>query len=123
VSAPFQPGDCVECIDASPRGGAIIPIHKFLVQGAVYLVSDVIDHNNKHDGWSLRLAGIPVPDPMEGWNYRRFRKIDDDATEDFREQLRSPGNGEPSRHSRVVPGRVIASLIANEKAAREGRGR
>lgn len=25
--------------------------------------------------------------------------------------------------SKIVPGKVIASLIANEKAAREGRGR
>lgn len=92
MSAPFQPGDRVECIDASPRDGAIIPIHKFLVQGADYLVSDVIDHNNQHDGWSLRLVGIPVPDPMEGWNYRPFRKIDDEVTEDFRSMIRTLAN-------------------------------
>lgn len=89
---PFDVGDVVVCVDASPRDiPCFVPINHLLAEGGQYRISDIVDHGDDRDGWSLLLCGVPVPDPMDGFNYRRFRKIDDGVTDKFRHQMRSIG--------------------------------
>jgi hypothetical protein len=82
MSAPFQPGDVVVCVDNAPDRRCQRPeLLAWLAVGRHYRVRttglpfDCIHVNG--DGLSM----------LEGWQPHRFRKIDDEVTEEFREQL------------------------------------
>lgn len=101
MSAPFQPGDVVVCVDAEPLPYSVIPIRCIRV-GGVYRVEafnpKMLDRFSGECFDGVQLVGV-VADTGTGWlGAYRFRKIDDDVTEDFREQMRSLGK--PARHSR-----------------------
>lgn len=102
MSAPFQPGDVVECIKEFPLHG---PSDAPVLGGEWY----------PRVGGFYRCCGMDYdcveleedPDkfnPDFGWNWSHFRKIDADVTEDFRQQLRSLKSPKPTlnpaRHSR-----------------------
>lgn len=83
MSAPFQPGDVVVCVDNAPNDDTNDPGPlAWLVLRRVYRV---------------RTVGLPfdcihvVGDGLgrgAGWQPHRFRKIDAEVTGEFREQLR-----------------------------------
>lgn len=109
MSAPFQPGDVVVCVDDRPSWSntpyQAEHCRKHLRRGAIYRVVSIVVAPSGDVG--LGLSGIPnCPTPFgdTGWSAFRFRKIDDEVTEDFREQLRSLKSPKPtltpSRHSR-----------------------
>lgn len=91
MSAPFKPGDCVECIDAGPSEEGYTPPE--LIQGAHYTVFAVGEDPFGQPGVFLDeqdsrgFAG--------GYLAYRFRKIDDEVTEDFRARLRTLNPPEP----------------------------
>ena len=103
MSAPFQPGDVVECVKEFPLHG---PCGAPALHGEWY----------PRVGGFYRCCGIDAegfveldedPDkfnPDYGWHRSHFRKIDDEVTPAFREQLRSLGKPKPvlnpERHSR-----------------------
>lgn len=102
MSAPFQPGDVVVCVDDRFRDGPdYVDFRNRVVRGRVYRVEYVAQF---YDGaWGVQLVGDGAG-PTSAWEADRFRKIDDEVTEDFREQLRSLKSPKPtlnpSRYSR-----------------------
>ena len=107
MSAPFQVGDAVVCVDDSACRccGMDLPARK----GRYYHVEATQrGFNNILNEYitSLVLRGVPTTGlgRHSGWglNAARFRKIDDEVTEEFREQLRSLNPPKPilnpSRH-------------------------
>lgn len=95
--APFEPGDVVVCVDASPPRIARSERMKALVRavcrlGAVHRVADVrVAWGRRSKGrTALVLQGIDS-NPAAGFDAERFRKIDDEVTEEFRVQMRSLG--------------------------------
>lgn len=111
MSAPFQPGNVVLCVDDRPGKvkrtllGECEVVASQLRRGSIYRVSKVGPAPNGKVG--VFIEGIP---PLVAWDgelpFRsdRFRKIDDEVTEDFRQQLRSLKSPKPTlnpkRHSR-----------------------
>jgi hypothetical protein len=81
--APFDVGDVVVCVDDRPGKHGIAPAR--IRKGATYRVEDISPL-----GRGVTLRGV---DASPAWWFRadRFRKIDADTTEEFREQLRSLG--------------------------------
>ena len=100
MSAPFQPGDVVVCVDDRD----CLNIRR----GAVYRVAEVrcgYDIVSGESGaYGVVLAGVKTDPGYDTWHPIRFRKIDDEVSEDFREQMRSLGKRtpvlNPARHSR-----------------------
>ena len=105
MSAPFQPGDVVVCVDDRTSPGS--PIVRFK-RGKEYRVRSVFlteGRQRRHDifgevVWGIVIAGFE----NKAAAAQRFRKIDEGVTEEFREQLRSLKSPKPtlnpSRHSR-----------------------
>jgi hypothetical protein len=85
VSKPFEPGDVVVCL----RGCTTIDGSDTTRQGAIYRVSDC-RFNTRWEEWGVWLAGMNCG-LWFGYKAARFRKIDADTTEDFRQQMRSLG--------------------------------
>lgn len=87
MSAPFQPGDVVVCVDDAREAlpGARwsrTPVRK----GGIYRV--LWCRQSAFPGvYAVRLTS-DTADENAGWRHTRFRPIDADVTEDFREQLR-----------------------------------
>lgn len=100
MSAPFQPGDVVVCVDDSPDTRGNMVVARFLRRLAIYRVEWC--GLTTVGVWGVQLFGDPST-RSGAWAADRFRKIDDDVTEDFREQMRSLGKGKsvvnPSHHS------------------------
>lgn len=105
MSVPFQPGDVVVCVDDSIPSDA--PELKRIVMGRLrkgachrVLALSV----NPYGDVGLILSNLDASPWRHGWAPKRFRKIDEGVTEDFREQLRSLKSPKPtlnpSRHSR-----------------------
>jgi hypothetical protein len=94
MSAPFAPGDVVVCVDASPARIAMSDKGKQLVAryckvDAVYRVEAVRLSLGRRPGkLCLKFVGIDS-EPYAGFSASRFRKIDDEVSEDFRQQLKS----------------------------------
>lgn len=95
MSAPFQPGDCVVCVDASSRKLSARPITPImtLVRGAIYRVASAFNAPNG-DPVVLLDGEAPhrfheYPGQVTGWLASRFRKIDDEVTDEFRSMLRN----------------------------------
>ncbi len=83
----FKRGDVVVCVDAKPD--ARDPKAYLLIERKTYRVGAV---GARADGvYSLAFHCIPSDTLGKGWAFTadRFRKIDDEVTEAFREQLRS----------------------------------
>jgi hypothetical protein len=80
VNQPFQPGDVVVCVDASPARIAKLDKGKQLVArycriGAIYRVVKVRLSTGREPGeLCLEFAGIDSK-PYAGFSARRFRKI------------------------------------------------
>lgn len=93
MSAPFQPGDVVVCVDDRRSLDFYCADQSWTVsitRGAYYRVTGIV---LTIPGPALLLDGerphtCSCCDGENGWNPHRFRKIDDDVTEEFREQLR-----------------------------------
>jgi hypothetical protein len=87
MSAPFQPGDVVVCVDLSQdRNGNVPETLRVRGKGAPYRVVWV--GVNRAGRPILGLFGTPAEPPGDqGYRHWRFRKIDDEVTEEFREQL------------------------------------
>jgi hypothetical protein len=89
MSAPFQPGDCVECIDAKPD--ALDPKANLLKEAAIYRVARV---GIREDGEAaVAFHAIPIPGTQGKRGYafcvRRFRKIDDEQYPEVLAMLRN----------------------------------
>lgn len=88
MSAPFKSGDVVVCVD--DRGcrccGDPVPVSK----GAIYRVVDLwLSKTDGQERWAVVLANVPLPQThAPGINAARFRKIDDEVTEEFVAELR-----------------------------------
>lgn len=82
----FQPGDVVVCVDdRGPRNEPTETPTGWIVRGNHYRVEKCIDHVL---GAGVKISGVAVN--RFDWFYAdRFRKIDDEVTEEFREQLRA----------------------------------
>ncbi len=94
MSAPFKVGDVVVGMDDSPCPccGAKTPI----TPGGIYRVigfREGANHRLCVRIVTAFLQAVPVVGGHEGWgiNVARLRKIDDEVSEDFREQLKSLG--------------------------------
>lgn len=92
MKAPFESGEVVVCVDDRTSKQIITSRHTILRKNSVYRVSDVwrysesefyvlIDGEERH-----KVKGYSV---LGGWSHKRFRKIDEDVTEDFRKLLAS----------------------------------
>jgi hypothetical protein len=88
VSAPFQPGDVVVCVDAKPD--ARDPEAGHLVERKTYRVA-VIGPRDTDGSLSVGFDCIPGsrPNTVYGFSVARFRKIDDEVNDAFREQMRA----------------------------------
>jgi hypothetical protein len=88
MSAPFQPGDVVVCVDDrqspySPHG---------LLRGAYYRIAGLRPpmYNSVINEKCLGVELVaPESGNPNGYGAFRFRKIDDEVTDEFRAQLRS----------------------------------
>jgi hypothetical protein len=97
MTAPFQPGDVVVCVDARPtptRRGLlsdteVARLAAFLRQGAMYRIAGLTGFL----GTSLRLVGQPEVSAtfFGGYNPARFRKIDEEQIPEVLERLKSLG--------------------------------
>jgi hypothetical protein len=107
MSAPFQPGDVVVCVDDRPlRWGCIgnSPVTP-LRRGSFFRVTAIV--------WTLEGDSILIDgerphtclccDGESGWHPERFRKIDDEVEEVFREQMRALGKPKVIEAPRLNP--------------------
>jgi hypothetical protein len=109
MRAPFQPGDVVVCVDTL---GPPLEIWEPLL-GAHYRISRCgpsagpvwVGGERFRDDFIVSLVEEPANDDT-GWAAKMFRKIDDEVSESFREQMRELGKPKdgpklnPARHSR-----------------------
>lgn len=81
MSAPFQPGDVVQVIDG------ILDLKTGSIHRVVAAHPPVPGMTST---WGIRVSGADHNwlHAFQGWRHTRFRKIDDEVTEEFREQLR-----------------------------------
>ena len=89
MTPPFSPGDLVEVIDARPRAWHE-PKDHHIAKGDVMTV-DAFSRAFPL-GWGFPNAFVRVRGrrgKVAQWDAYRFRKIDDEVTEEFREQLRT----------------------------------
>jgi hypothetical protein len=90
MSAPFNVGDVVVCVDdrPTPAWG-----ETGLKRGRMYRVSRVgpvmLNTLLQRDCHSVDVVGVVAPSRGRGFGDFRFRKIDDEVTESFRSQLKS----------------------------------
>jgi hypothetical protein len=80
MGAPFQPGDVVVCVDDRLGTHGKCFSGEWVSKGAHYRITVVYQNQG------VKLAGFQL-DGREWFSVRRFRKIDDEVTEEFREQL------------------------------------
>lgn len=90
MKAPFKPGDVV-CVDAGPdpKSNAVFPLFCVRVK-CVYRVKETKIVLHSHTGlpsWVASLYGISPSTTSGMLGVWRFRKIDDEVTEDFRQLL------------------------------------
>lgn len=91
MSAPFEPGDVVVCIrlDSQDEYG-------FMKVGGIYRVTIVeVGDLSGVEEWGIDVQGDPEEDSDTLWPAVNFRKIDEEVTPAFREQMRSLGKQEP----------------------------
>lgn len=91
--APFQPGDVVVCVnDRAPRWN--VPLPFMVKRGRFYRVTEAFSSalgnplvllNGQRK--MLNAHGTMTA----GWAADRFRKIDDETAEEFRQQMRALG--------------------------------
>jgi len=91
MQAPFAPGDVVVCVDDSPCRCCGNPISVRV--GPYYRVERLgVNPGPRGPFRLLILSGVPAsPRHSRGVNANRFRKIDDEVDEAFREQMHSLG--------------------------------
>lgn len=91
MSGPFQPGDVVVCINEGPNPGGGEPWEPKVRW--LYRIADVFDVEDPTLGvvTVCDLFEDPFRVAAAGWAATMFRKIDEDVTESFREQMRSLG--------------------------------
>lgn len=87
MSTPFQPGDCVICVYAGPNHDGGIPAD--IVEGAVYRVDHCFLHLHSAHMLVALVGNVNFVDETGAYLASRFRKIDDEVTESFRQQMRS----------------------------------
>lgn len=85
---PFDVGDVVVCVDNRAGKHGVAP--QRLARGNSYRITGL-----SPTGIGVCLAGVD-PTPAVGFLASRFRKIDADVTEEFRETLRKLPVREPS---------------------------
>jgi hypothetical protein len=78
----FQPGDVVICVDGRPGGN---PANWHPKRGDYYRIEAM---GKARWGVWVDLAEDPSARDEWGWDARRFRKIDDEVSDAFRETLR-----------------------------------
>jgi hypothetical protein len=98
MSAPFEPGDVVVCVDVTPHRKFGPPDLKL---GAYYRVTDYIDPPGL--GAVVRVAGADHSPAFGGFRAQRFRKINDEQYPEVLEAILSCKKPErpalnPSRH-------------------------
>lgn len=88
----FQPGDVVVCVNLLPRGGVQDRYASNLQRLSVGRHYRVVSAGFCPSGaQSVVLSGVRSDARNGQWWAGRFRKIDADTTEEFREQMRSLG--------------------------------
>lgn len=90
MSAPFAPGDVVVVVPRPVRGASpnvryIQSPRSRLKVGSYHRIQGVF---RCFDVWAVRLCGVEPSPGSKGFPADRFRKIDDEVTDEFKAHLR-----------------------------------